>query len=150
MSHVKSARELQAHSIIKNLEKRNMTAFYCEDAESCKAKVLELIGKGNVISWGGSMSIHECGIPQALKDRGDCEVLDRSEYITPEQQQEFAVKTFQCDYYLMSTNAITLDGELVNIDGEEQLSEVEDDDLLDKLAEIFETRYAQAEEGDED
>ena len=117
MSHVKSARELQAHSIIKNLEKRNMTAFYCEDAESCKAKVLELIGKGNVISWGGSMSIHECGIPQALKDRGDCEVLDRSEYLTPEQQQEFAVKTFQCDYYLMSTNAITLDGELVNIDG---------------------------------
>ena len=117
MSHVKSARELQAHSIIKNLEKRNMTAFYCEDAESCKAKVLELIGKDNVISWGGSMSIHECGIPQALKDRGDCEVLDRSEYITPEQQQEFAVKTFQCDYYLMSTNAITLDGELVNIDG---------------------------------
>ena len=117
MSHVKSARELQAQSIIKNLEKRNMTAFYCEDAESCKAKVLELIGEGSVISWGGSMSIHECGIPQALKDRGDCEVLDRSEYITPEQQQEFAVKTFQCDYYLMSTNAITLDGELVNIDG---------------------------------
>lgn len=34
--------------------------------------------------------------------------------------------------------------ELVNIDGEEQLSEVEDDDLLDKLADIFETRYAQS------
>lgn len=40
--------------------------------------------------------------------------------------------------------------ELVNIDGEEQLSEVEDDDLLDKLAEIFETRYAQSMEDDED
>ena len=40
--------------------------------------------------------------------------------------------------------------ELVNIDGEEQLSEVEDDDLLDKLAEIFETRYAQSIEDDED
>ena len=117
MSHVKSARKLQAESIIKNLEKRNMTAFYCEDIEECRQKVLELVPAGSVISWGGSMSIHECGVPQALNDRGDCEVLDRTKYITPEQQQEFAVKTFQSDYYLMSTNAITLDGELVNIDG---------------------------------
>ncbi len=117
MSHVKSARKLQAEGIIKNLEKRNMTAFYCENIEQCREKVLELIPEGSVISWGGSMSIHECGVPQALKDRGDCEVLDRSTYITAEQQQLFAVKTFQSDYYLMSTNAITLDGELVNIDG---------------------------------
>lgn len=117
MDFVKTARELQAKSIITALEKRNMTALYCEDAESCRKKVLELIPEGSVISWGGSMSIHECGVPQALKDRGDCEVLDRTKYITPEQQQEFAVKTFCSDYYLMSTNAITLDGELINIDG---------------------------------
>lgn len=117
MSNVKSARKLQAESIIKNLEKRNMTAYYCEDVASCREKVLELIPEGSVISWGGSMSIHECGVPQALKDRGDCEVLDRTKYTTPEQQKEFAVKTFLSDYFLMSTNAITLDGELVNIDG---------------------------------
>ena len=117
MSYTFQAREKQAQAIIKALEKRNMTAFYCEDIESCRNKVLELIPADSVISWGGSMSIHECGVPQALKDRGDCEVLDRSLYTTAEQQKEFAVKTFQCNYYLMSTNAITLDGELVNIDG---------------------------------
>ena len=117
MSYTFQAREKQAQAIIKALEKRNMTAFYCEDMESCRNKVLELIPADSVISWGGSMSIHECGVPQALKDRGDCEVLDRSLYTTPEQQKDFAVKTFQCNYYLMSTNAITLDGELVNIDG---------------------------------
>lgn len=117
MNYTFQAREKQAQAIIKALEKRNMTAFYCEDTESCRNKVLELIPADSVISWGGSMSIHECGVPQALKERGDCEVLDRSLYTTPEQQKEFAVKTFQCNYYLMSTNAITLDGELVNIDG---------------------------------
>ncbi len=117
MSYTFQAREKQAQAIIKALEKRNMTAFYCEDIESCRNKVLELIPADSVISWGGSMSIHECGVPQALQARGDCEVLDRSLYTTPEQQKEFAVKTFQCNYYLMSTNAITLDGELVNIDG---------------------------------
>ena len=117
MNHVKSARELQAKGIIDALEKRNMTAYYCEDMDSCRQKVLEIVPAGSVISWGGSMSIHECGIPDALRGRGDCEILDRSKYITAEEQQEFAVKTFQSDYYLMSTNAITLDGELVNIDG---------------------------------
>ena len=117
MNYTFQACKKQAQAIIKALEKRNMTAFYCEDTESCRNKVLELIPADSVISWGGSMSIHECGVPQALKDRGDCEVLDRSLYTTPEQQKEFAVKTFQCNYYLMSTNAITLDGELVNIDG---------------------------------
>lgn len=117
MSNVKSARELQAKSIISALEKRNMTAVYCESIEDCRKKVLELIPDGSVISWGGSMSIHECGIPAALKAEGKYDVLDRSEYVTPEQQQEFAVRTFTSDYFLMSTNAITLDGELVNIDG---------------------------------
>ena len=117
MSFTFQAREKQAQSLINALEKRNMTAYYCENIEVCRQKVLELVPAGSVISWGGSMTIHECGVPQALKDRGDCEVLDRSLYTTPEQQKEFAVKTFQSDYFLMSTNAITLDGELVNIDG---------------------------------
>ena len=117
MSHLKSARELQAKSIISAAEKRNMTAYYCEDIEACRQKVLELIPEGSVISWGGSMSIHECGIPDALRERGDCRLLDRTKYVTAEEQKEFAVKTFQSDYFLMSTNAITLDGELVNIDG---------------------------------
>ena len=117
MSFTFQAREKQAQSLINALEKRNITAYYCENIEACRQKVLELVPAGSVISWGGSMTIHECGVPQALKDRGDCEVLDRSLYTTPEQQKEFAVKTFQSDYFLMSTNAITLDGELVNIDG---------------------------------
>lgn len=117
MSFVYDAREKQAQTIIKALEKRNMTAVYCESIEDCRKKVLEMIPEGSVISWGGSMSIHECGIPDALRQEGKYDVLDRTQYTTPEQQQEFAVKTFQCDYFLMSTNAITLDGELVNVDG---------------------------------
>lgn len=117
MSFVYEAREKQAQTIIKALEKRNMTAVYCESADDCRKKVLELIPEGSVISWGGSMSIHECGIPEALKSEGKYEVLDRTQYITPEAQQEFAVKTFLSDYFLMSTNAITLDGELINVDG---------------------------------
>lgn len=117
MDFVYEAREKQAQTIIKALEKRNMTAVYCESIEACREKVLELIPEGSVISWGGSVSIHECGIPEALKSQGRYEVLDRTRYTTPEAQKEFAVKTFLSDYFLMGTNAITLDGELVNVDG---------------------------------
>lgn len=94
-----------------------MTAYYCESKEDCTKRVLSLIPEGSVISWGGSESIKECCLPQTLKDEGVYTVLDRSEYITPKQQEEFAVKSFQSDYFLMSTNAITLDGELINVDG---------------------------------
>lgn len=117
MNNVYKARQLQAESIIKALNKRNMTAYYCQSKEDCTKKVLSLIPQGSVISWGGSESIKECEIPSALKNEGIYTVLDRSEYVTPEAQQEFALKSFQSDYFLMSTNAITLDGELINVDG---------------------------------
>lgn len=117
MDNVYKARQLQAESIIKALNKRNMTAYYCQSKEDCTKKILSLIPQGSVISWGGSESIKECEIPTKLKNEGIYTVLDRSEYVTPEAQQEFAVKSFQSDYFLMSTNAITLDGELINVDG---------------------------------
>lgn len=117
MDNVYKARQLQAESIMKALNKRNMTAYYCQSKEDCTKKVLSLIPQGSVISWGGSESIKECEIPTKLKAEGIYTVLDRSEYVTPEAQQEFALKSFQSDYFLMSTNAITLDGELINVDG---------------------------------
>lgn len=117
MSIVSLAREKQAKGIVEALEKRNMTAYYCASKQECAEKVLSLIPEKSVISWGGSESIKECQLPEKLKAAGIYEVLDRSQFTTPQAQQEFAVRTFQCDYFLMSSNALTLDGELVNVDG---------------------------------
>ena len=116
MSDLKKARENHAKSIIKNLEKRNMTAYYCESKEACREKVLEIIGNGKSVSWGGTMSSKECGIPEALKANPDCTVFDRADW-PADKLNEFYKTAFFCDYFIMGTNAITLDGELVNIDG---------------------------------
>ncbi len=116
MTPLYKGRQLQAETIIKNLEKRNMTGFYCDSKEACRDKVLEIIGDGKTVSWGGSESMKECGIPRALKEKGTCTVLDRMEY-SPENMKEFYTKTFNADFFIMGTNAITLGGELVNIDG---------------------------------
>ena len=66
-----------AERMIKNLKRRNMEAFYCRTAAEAVNKVSELIADGSIVTWGGSMTIRYMGIPQALKNRGTLEVLDR-------------------------------------------------------------------------
>ena len=117
MTHLETARELQAKSLITAIEKRNMTAYYCESKEDCLKKVLEILPENCTIAWGGSESIKEVGIPDTVKESGKYTVYDRAKYLSPRQVKEFNKLAFSSDYYFMSTNAITLDGMLMNIDG---------------------------------
>lgn len=108
---VKLANKVKIETIIKNLEKRNMKGYYCETAEEAKAKALSLIGDEDVVSWGGSETVVELGIKSALK-----KVIDR-DAAAPEDFMKVRREALLCDVFLTSTNAITMDGELVNIDG---------------------------------
>lgn len=116
MSHKKEALSRQAQSIIKNLEKRNMEGRYFETAAECKKAILAEIPAGSIIGWGGSESLRECGLLDAIQN-GSYELLDRSSAKTPEEARQIYARTVLADYFLMSTNAITLEGELINIDG---------------------------------
>lgn len=116
MSHKQTALSRQAEAIIRNLEKRNMEGFYFQSAAECTQAILKEMPKGSVIGWGGSESVKESGLMEAIHN-GDYELIDRSAAKTPEEARQIYAKTVLADYYLMSTNAITLDGELINIDG---------------------------------
>lgn len=116
MSYKQTALSRQAETIIKNLEKRNMEGYYFESASACTEAILSSIPNGSVIGWGGSESIKECGLMDGIH-KGDYELLDRSLARTPEEARQIYAKTVLADYYLMSTNAITTDGILINIDG---------------------------------
>ncbi|MCI8596823.1 MAG: LUD domain-containing protein [Lachnospiraceae bacterium] len=105
-----------AKTIIANLEKRQMEGYYCEDSEAAVKKVLEMIPEGASISWGGTMTMTETGMMAAL-EKGSYTLIDRMLAKTPQERKELYAKAVCADYYFMSTNAITLDGELVNIDG---------------------------------
>ena len=102
--------------IIANLKKRNMEGYFYEDSASCVRAILDMIPDGSSISWGGSASVQESGMMDALIN-GSYELIDRSLAKTPEEQREIYGRTVMSDYYFMSTNAITYEGELVNIDG---------------------------------
>ena len=105
-----------AKTIIKKLEVRGMAGYYCDKKEDALAKALELMEKGSSITWGGSETLKEIGIFEAIRN-GDYELYDRDTAVTPEEKRAFYGKAVTADYFLMSTNAITHDGQLVNIDG---------------------------------
>lgn len=108
--------DLAAKTLIKNLEKRGMEGYFCPDKQSAVQKALELMAKGSSIGWGGSLTLTETGLIDALKS-GDYKVIDRAQYKTREEVQQLKRELITCDYFLMSTNAISMDGQLVNIDG---------------------------------
>lgn len=110
------AYELTATHVIKNLKKRGMEGFYCETKEDALKQALALINEGDSVAWGGSVTLAETGIRQALID-GPYDVINRELAKTPEEKQALKGKIAACDAFFMSSNAVTLDGELVNIDG---------------------------------
>lgn len=93
-----------------------MEGYYCPDGASAVQTALSLMPEHSVISWGGSMTLNETGLMEQLQKR-DYTLIDRMTASTPEERRELYAKATLADYYLMSTNAITLDGQLVNIDG---------------------------------
>ena len=102
--------------VVKALEKRGFEAYYIKNEKDVANKVLELIPKTNSVSWGGSMTIDSLHIKLILKENG-YNLIDRSTGKTKEEQDSLMKQSLLCDTFMMSSNAITEDGELYNIDG---------------------------------
>lgn len=102
--------------IIKKLESRNMEGYYFDTPAETMEFLADLIPAESSVSFGGSETLKETGILDFLK-YGPYEVLDRSTAHTQEEIREMYASHAMSDYFFMSTNAITHDGQLVNVDG---------------------------------
>ena len=107
----------RAERLIENLKRRHIDAYFCNTVDEAIDKVQQLIPDGATVTWGGSMTIRDMGLTQALHNRSTLNVLDRD--LITDQQEKLAVylKAFSADVYLTSANAISDDGVIVNIDG---------------------------------
>ncbi|WIF94169.1 lactate utilization protein [Caminicella sporogenes] len=102
---------------IENLEKNNMKGYFVENEADALKKIEEILNEGDTVSVGGSMTLFEIGVFNLLKN-GKYIFLDRYEKgLTPQQIKEIYRKSFFADVYLTSSNAITENGELYNVDG---------------------------------
>ncbi|MGI6747372.1 MAG: LUD domain-containing protein [Anaerovoracaceae bacterium] len=69
MKSNKVANKLQIDTVIKNLEKRNMKGYYCEDRETACQLVLSMIKDKSIVCWGGSVTLGEIKIKEKLAER---------------------------------------------------------------------------------
>ena len=109
--------DLKIKRLLGNLKKRGMNGYYCKNTDELVETAMRLCEDANTISYGGSMTLVESGIKDMLATMPGKDFLDRDLCNTPEEKDELYRKVFSSDLYFMSTNAISEDGILVNIDG---------------------------------
>jgi len=108
--------EKRAAVLIKNLQSRHFEAYYCATKGDALKKALELIPKGATVGWGGATSAQQIGLMDAL-NAGNYKTLDRDKCVTMEAREQIARDCLSGDVFLTGANALSLDGQMVNIDG---------------------------------
>lgn len=108
--------EKRGQILVKNLRNRHFDAWYCDTKEDALAKVLELIPEGAKIGWGGVLSAQQIGLFDALRS-GNYDLLDRDLCQTQEEREQMMKDALFADVFLTGANGLSLDGQMVNIDG---------------------------------
>ena len=102
--------------LVEALKSRHFDAYYCHTADEAKAKALELIPEGSSVGWGGATSASQIGLQDAIRT-GNYRAIDRESCQTPEEKEQAARDCFGADYFITGANALSLDGQMVSIDG---------------------------------
>lgn len=110
-------REMRINKTIEALKANNMNGYLVNSREELIEKIKELTKEGDVVATGGSMSLFETGVIEHLRC-GRYEFLDRyKEGLTTDEIKNIYRAAFSSDVYFTSTNAITEEGEIYNVDG---------------------------------
>lgn len=99
-----------------NFSNNGIKCTYLESSTDAKEYILSNIGKDDTVGFGGSVTLFEMGIHNDLIKRGNSVYWHWLEE-TPEGRKNAILKSRDANFYLTSSNAITEDGEIVNVDG---------------------------------
>ena len=108
--------EKRGKILVKNLQSRHFDAYYCANKEEALKKALELIPEGSSVGWGGAMSCEQIGLMQALHE-GNYRPMDRSLVKDMQEREQMMHDMLGADVFLTGANGLSLDGQMVNIDG---------------------------------
>jgi hypothetical protein len=104
-------------SAVKALKANRFDARFVPNREELLKILDEMIPENAVVANGGSVTLSETGVMDFLRS-GKFQYLDRyREGMTAEERREIFLRSLDCDWYFTSSNAITMDGQLYNIDG---------------------------------
>ena len=108
--------EKRAAVLIKNLKSRHFDAVYCKSKEEALAQALKWIPEGASVGWGGALSAQQIGLMDAVR-AGNFRAIDRDACKTPQEREQAAKDALFADVFLTGANGLSLDGQMVNIDG---------------------------------
>jgi hypothetical protein len=109
--------ETRGKNVVAALEKNGFTAAYFPNLAGAAAHLIGLVPDNSSVGFGGSMTIKAMDVKPKLTEKG-CALLDHGqEGLSPEARNDIRRKQLQADVFLCSSNALTMQGELVNVDG---------------------------------
>jgi len=103
-------------SLLQTLRANNLSAHYLPDREAAREFVLSLIPEGAVVGYGDSLTLQQIGVVEALES-GPYTFLNPWSADTVEENLRLKRRALTADVFVTGTNALTLDGKLVNVDG---------------------------------
>ena len=112
--------EVRSKMVIKNLQRRNMNGLYVATRQEALSVILEMISPEDVVSRGDSVTLFQIGIIPELIKRNQNKLINpfpEEGFPEREERRKLQREALLADIFLTGTNAITLDGKLVNVDG---------------------------------
>lgn len=104
-----------AKEMVEILDNKGYKAFYAEDVKEAQKIILEMVPENSVIGLGGSITLGETGVVEIFRE-GNYKLIDRYNQPSKDAMFEAYREALHSEYFLSGTNAITKNGELVNID----------------------------------
>lgn len=114
MSYAEAQYKLLGSRIVDKLKFNHFNACYVADKQAAVQAVLDLTAVGSSVAFGGSMTVKELGLSKALQAHG-CTIMPVLSGVSPEAMDKRR-RHLMADVYVSSSNAVTMDGELVNTD----------------------------------
>ena len=107
----------QIQELIKKLGKNNISAFYVKNRGQAFEKVMSIIPEGSVVGLGDSLTLRQIGVVDALTQGNYTFLNPWGSGISVEESIKLKKRALTSDVFVTGTNALTLDGKIVNVDG---------------------------------
>ena len=114
--NVMKGNEIVGNYVVKSLKKRGFEAEYVATGSEALKRILEIIPENATVGIPGTVTVREIGAMDALKERGNT-IFQHWGSMSKEERRIARFKENEADVFLTSANAITRDGEIINIDG---------------------------------
>ncbi|RPJ10742.1 MAG: lactate utilization protein [Deltaproteobacteria bacterium] len=109
--------ETRADETVKNLRRHGFDALQVPDRSAACSEILKRIPSSKTVGIGGSVTVREIGILDKLKGQGNTLYDHWKEGLGPVESLKIRKAQQSCDLFLGSSNAVTMAGEIVSVDG---------------------------------